>query len=54
MATNEPRVDPETEAATNRALDSAQLRAGDTTASVVHPGQGESAADDGTLGDDGD
>jgi len=53
MATNEPRVDPETEAAINRALDSAQLRAGDTTASVVHPGQGESAGD-GASGDDGD
>lgn len=52
MATNEPRVDPETEAAINRALDAAQLRAGDTTASVVQPDQtGAAAVEDDASGD---
>ena len=54
MTTNEPRIDPETEAALNRALDAAQLRAGDkTTASTVHTGQGSSAVEDGGA-DDGE
>jgi len=51
MAMSEPRVDPETEAAINRALDAAQLRAGDATASVVHQDQGGSAVEDGAAGD---
>lgn len=51
MATNEPRVDPETEAAINRALDAAQLRAGDATASVVHPDHDSSVVEDGAAGD---
>ena len=52
MTANESRVDPETEAAINRALDVAQLRAGDaTTASTVHPGADSSAVEDGGAGD---
>ncbi|MFB7252488.1 hypothetical protein [Microbacterium sp. NPDC056234] len=51
MTTNESRVDPETEAAINRALDAAQLRAGDTTASVVHTDHDSAAVEDGASGD---
>lgn len=50
MDTNEPRVDPEIEAAINRALDAAQLRAGEGTATVIHPDYGDSV-DDGGAGD---
>ncbi|WP_243229635.1 hypothetical protein [Microbacterium sp. CIAB417] len=49
-ATNDPRVDPEIESAIDRALDAAQLRAGGTTASVVHPEHG-AEVDDASSGD---
>lgn len=51
MTATDPRVDPATEVAIERALDSANLRPGDATASVVHLGQYESAMDDGASGD---
>lgn len=52
MTANESRVDPETEASINRALDEAQLRAGDaTTASTVHPEPNSPAVEDGGAGD---
>ncbi|WP_165875433.1 hypothetical protein [Microbacterium sp. PI-1] len=50
---SDPKLGPETEAAIERALDSAQLRGGDatSTASVIHHEPGESAVDDGAAGD---
>ncbi len=50
---SEARLDPETEAAIERALDTAQLRGGDatSTASVIHTEPGESAVNDGAAGD---
>lgn len=51
MTTDDPKIDPEAEAAIERALDAAQLRPGDATASVVHLEPGGSAVDEGGSGD---
>lgn len=53
MTANGSNVDPELEAAIERALDAAQLRAGDATASVVHLEPGDSVVVDRSP-DDGD
>lgn len=51
MTANDPKIDPEMDAAIERALDAAQLRPGGATASVVHLEPGDTAADDGGSGD---
>ena len=51
MTANGSNIDPELEDAIERALDAAQLRAGDATASVVHLEPGDSVVDDSSSGD---
>ncbi|WP_194421848.1 hypothetical protein [Microbacterium abyssi] len=51
MSAKDPKIDPATEAAIDRALEAANLRPGDSTASTVHPEHGDSAVDDGASGD---
>jgi hypothetical protein len=51
MVSHDPQVDPEIEAAIERALDAAQLRAGEATATVIHPDGGTAAVHDGPDGD---
>ena len=52
MTGHDPTLDPETEAAIERALDAAQLRAGDATASVIHVEPDDATVD--SSGGDGD
>lgn len=51
MTAHGSKLDPETEAAIERALEAAQLRTGETTAVVVHPEPADVAVDDGADGD---
>ncbi|MFC7788878.1 hypothetical protein ACU045_07815 [Microbacterium sp. MAHUQ-60] len=51
MTTPGSDLDPDTEAAIDRALDAAQLRTGDTTAVVIHPEPFDVTVDDGGDGD---
>jgi hypothetical protein len=51
MTGTDPKLDPATEAAIERALDAAQLRSCDATASVVQLEQGTSAVEDDASGD---
>lgn len=51
MDSQDPKLDPEVEAAIERALYAAQLRAGEGTATVVHADHGIAAVHDGLDGD---